>query len=164
MSIICIKGGQVAWDSAVSTASGTQLVVGATDSKMRAMRKQGQDILVGGVGSLSAIHDFQQKMWKMPDNEFHEWWAEGTGSADKDSILIVYNPKTKFIRESSSDSSNLYGIKVESYALGAGWQVATGALLAGASPREAVRIVADRVFGCGGDVLQYEKGKIKRFK
>jgi hypothetical protein len=163
MSIITIKKRQVSWDSAVSTGNGSQQRIASTDNKMRIISKLGDDLLVGGVGNLSTIHDFQVKLDKMSDVDFRDWFSEGWGSPDKDTTLIAYNPRTGHIRESATDSSNLYGMSVDIYAIGAGWQVAIGAMWAGASPREATQIVCDRVFGCDSPIFQYDKGKIRKY-
>jgi hypothetical protein len=164
MSIICIRNGTAAWDSQISTGNGHNYKIASTDHKLRLMKKMGDDLLVGGVGELSVIHDFQVKINKLPEDDFKEWWAESWGSPDKNTTLIVYNTRSRHLRESATDSSNLFGMTVDCYAIGAGWNVASGAMWAGANARDAVRIVCDKVYGCGAPIFEYNKGKIRKFK
>ncbi len=150
MTIICIKDGIIASDSLVSVGS---ICTGAVPK-----------IFDTGLFVIGVAGDYEQAL------TFVQWVRQGmpdvlpdTGGVARDFDCLVYEKATKIVYfYTNSYTPGI--INNKHHAIGSGYEVALGAMEAGASAEEAVKIAIKLCTTCGGKLQKqvlYEKRKKK---
>jgi ATP-dependent protease HslVU (ClpYQ) peptidase subunit len=135
MTTIAYKDGELAGDGRI-TEDGTVI----TD-KQRKVHRLRDGRLVGWAGSLAGSKRFLKALRDNPD-------TLPELKLDVNAIVIARNGKVSLFEENT-----WMELKQPHYAYGSGSLIALGAMDAGASATEAVRIAARRDTGSGGRVL-----------
>ncbi len=105
--------------------------------------------LGAGGGSITDVH------------KFFKWIDDGHDPDDAVSLehldgILVSPDGTVFIVESDL---NPYEMKADFYVGGSGGELATGAMAAGATPEDAVKIAIKYDISCGGPIQKVKLGK-----
>lgn len=148
MTIIAYKGGVIAADTAVWNGD-----VASVHTIKIARRPDGS--LLGGAGTASACATVAERFLKIED------LTKLTGTDDEDTELMMVTPDRKIWELLGKDKSWSDG---EFDAIGAGAELAIGAMAAGRSAEQAVAIAIEYHRDCGGYVtsLSHRRGTLRR--
>lgn len=139
MTVIVVRDGVMAADT---------LVVGngnVAAGHIKKIRKMSDGWILGCAGALGNIVKFFD-YWELPDEE------KNIDEMNFDGLeVLIIDPKGEV---SYMESHSKYPMQItdDFFTIGSGSEVAMGALEAGATAEEAVRIAMKRVISCGGDL------------
>lgn len=141
MTVVAYKNGVLAADTLVSDDT---LVYGHT-IKIKRVR---HGWLVGGCGNIATLQQFLQK------------WSAGVAipafDTDDDSFSgVALNPRGYFL---TYEKEGVIKLDLDIFAIGSGGQVALGAMHAGATAEEAVKVAIKLIGNCGGNVTTLKLG------
>jgi len=141
MTAIAIKDGVVASDSMQVDYFIGQ--VNAVKTKKLKRISDGQTVIVGGTGTFSEVH------WFMDWVEYSCSKEDYINSNDRDSTLFVVD--SEGVWKYDTYYKPIYSGKMSAF--GSGAQFAMGAMMAGATAEEAVRIAIELDTNSGRDVV-----------
>jgi 20S proteasome alpha/beta subunit len=146
LTIIAYKNGVLASDSRVTF---NDLVLSDTIKKIH----QHDGVMGGASGDASATHDFIKwikkgaNLKKLPKGKYR-------GLVILDRSLLEGSKKIQMIHVDNQDE--YFEVFDEFTAIGSGDKIAIGAMSAGATAEEAVRIASEKITSCGG-AIQIER-------